>query len=74
MTETAADYKADDADDSTGRQSNVTLSDRVKADYRTLAAYQGIKYGTLLRQILETHWSNPGTQKLIERAIAAQSQ
>jgi predicted DNA binding CopG/RHH family protein len=62
MAETAGDYLDGN------KQSNITLSDRVRADYRILAAYQGIPYGTLLRQILEMHWANPGTQKLIQRA------
>jgi predicted DNA binding CopG/RHH family protein len=50
------------------QQINITLSDRALEDYKKLADWQGIAIASLLRQILETNWSNPGTQALIKRA------
>jgi len=50
------------------QQINITLSDLIARDYKELADWQGTPIASLLRQILETHWSDPATQSLIKRA------
>lgn len=64
MTETVGEY----AEEKNSKQINITLGPQVRSDFEELAEYQGRPLATLLSQMLEEQWRNPGTQKLIERA------
>lgn len=56
------------------QQINITLSNIIYEDLRIQADWQGTPIATLLRQIVETHWSSPAIQALISRAKSESSQ
>lgn len=56
------------------QQINITLSNIIYEDLRIQAEWQGTPIATLLRQIIETHWSSPSVQQLVKRAKAESSQ
>lgn len=51
-----------------GVQITVTLSPVAFEELGTIAEWKGIALGLHLRQVLEAHHENPGTQKLIGKA------
>lgn len=56
------------------QQINITLSNIIYEDLKIQAEWQGTPIATLLRQIIEVHWSSPAVQQLIKRAKSEGSQ
>jgi hypothetical protein len=48
---------------------SVTLSATAHRELSALAEWKGEALALLLRQVLEAHHENPGTQKIISKAI-----
>jgi hypothetical protein len=57
-----------------GVQISVTISATAHAELAALAEWKGIALASHIRQIIESHHENPGTQKLIDKAKSELSQ
>lgn len=52
-----------------GKSISITISQAAYEELSALCEWKGIALGLHLRQVVEAHHENPGTQKIISKAV-----